>query len=167
MIKPYNQTFEQVAVFLIRPGSSFQLCVVYPATSSYVPSTTTSVQFGGNVYNATVSNQLAGFFQVIVLPSQIVLEGGSPPENGSVIFAVTETESVTGFFFLDIAYGCPPAVPLAVGYILSQINSSNFGALYGRVVDTSCIVSQAFGGASIVGSSGVAMTYMLASNTTQ
>ena len=166
MIKPYNQTFEQVAVFLIKLGSNVQLCVDYPAVKNYVPSTTTTVQFGGNVYNATVAGGLARFFQVVVLPSQIILEGGSSPENSSVIYAATETENVTGFFYLYLAYGCPPAIPLAVGYNASQISSGDFGALYGNVFDTSCIGSQSFGSASIVGSSGVDVTYILARNST-
>ncbi|MDG6907648.1 MAG: hypothetical protein JRN20_17895 [Nitrososphaerota archaeon] len=164
IIKPYNQTYDQVAVFLMRPGSRMQLCVSYPAAKNYIPTMTTTVQFVGNVYNATIENEQSTIFQVASLPTRIVLRGGSASENGSVTFTITETINVSGFFYLYLTNGCPPAIPFAVGYSASQINSGDFGALYGRVIDTSCIVSSPFDSATIVGTSGIDVMYVLASN---
>ena len=107
-------TIAEVPVLLLNPGTTGEVCVRYyefGEGSGYSGSAYTRIDFGQNV-NSTAT------------PSSVSLSPGSATV-ATVTYSVTASPDARGFDGLLVLQVCPD-IPLAVGYVASQVNASDF-----------------------------------------
>jgi len=107
---------------VMSPGSSMALCVSYGGSS-----------YSGPAYNSVYAWESDGQTQ----PTQGVAINASPAnvsiaqgQSAVVEYTVAAGQGSTGFYGLSVLQMCVP-IPLAVGYVPSQVNSTDFPGLFG------------------------------------
>ena len=120
---------EQFAVLLANPGTSPKLCVGYSSlVNSQVPlqldasvvalnSTTSTVSISAEPYDLTVPSDNNGI---------------SPVGVAYAVFILHLSNSSRGFYVLELPGDCPRL--LASGYVVPQVNESDFGVWIQRAL---------------------------------
>jgi hypothetical protein len=145
--------------FVVGTGSMMELCVEFvdPAYTNQSASTPTDLYaFSWPDSPGVVVIQPANNVSTIATPENISLSAG---QSTVVEYRISTGENSTGFDGLNVgplgALDCA-ALPVAVGYQPSQVNSSDFSSYYHGI--TSCPLSGVLG--SIVGYTGASVVYL-------
>jgi len=123
-----------IYAFVMSPGSTIGLCVLYVGTSpdaNYSIPATFHTAYAWSYSNGSAAPpaQLASqipHLDVTAYPATISI----PPGRSTTIieYIVVAPQDSRGFYGLDVTSDCGP-IPIAVGYEPSQVNSSDFPGL--------------------------------------
>ena len=113
---------QQFAVLLIQPNSTAKICVGYSSLSS--SSVTLSLKA-----QVTLVNGTGGTILLSSEPNPLFVPGNnnniSPVGIAYAVFTLRPANDSRGFYILNLPGFCP-TIPIAVGYLASEVNGTMF-----------------------------------------
>ena len=113
---------QQFAVLLFQPNSTAKICVQYSSLSS--SSVTLSLKA-----KATLVNGTGGTISLSYEPTNLYVPGNnnniSPVGIAYAVFTLRPANDSRGFYILNLPGFCP-TIPIAVGYLASEVNGTMF-----------------------------------------